>query len=356
MEVPLLNDVYFYPEHWQPNESTEVVYRMPLPLAMPPSDYQLGVELIDANSAAQLPVLAENGRFAGIKHPISIVELSPSDNVMSATRVTVENSMDAAWDSAGLRLLGFGELGESVVTGADLPIDLVWQATEKIDSEWQVGLQIGDVVVKRPLSRWPVTSWRDGEVIREKYLVPVPVELAAGDYPVQVSLLDESGEGVGETAVLDTITVNQLDRIFSPPDDIQTPLDFQFHTDVQLLGVNAVEQVSRGKNVDLTLYWQVNQKPQVLYNAFVHLIGPDGEIVAQADRWPGGLPTDLWVAGQVIVDEYGIELPADAPAGDYQVVVGVYTAVDGTRLTVTDAGGNVIGDQISLPILIEVGE
>ncbi|MCA9930970.1 MAG: hypothetical protein KC419_20940, partial [Anaerolineales bacterium] len=88
----------------------------------------------------------------------------------------------------------------------------------------------------------------------------------------------------------------------------------------------------------------------LLINVFVHLVGPDGDIVAQDDRWPGGLPTDLWAAGQVIVDEYAIPLPETAPAGEYQVVVGLYTAVDGLRLPIVDQNGNIVpGDQLTLP-------
>ena len=355
METPLLNDVYFYPEHWQPGETPQVNYRLPLPWAIPPSSYRLSVELFDENSGAQLPVLTENGRFAGISYQVADLNLQPPETVISPARVAMDNPVDAHWNAAGVRLLGYDALWESVVTGTDLPLDLYWQLTSSTTVDWQVGLQIGDYVTKRPLSRWPVQSWRDGEVVHEKYLLPVPADLAAGDYPVLVTLLDETGAAVGETAVLDTITVNPLDRLFALPNDVGTLLNYQFGDDVQLLGADAPTTASVGRDVTLTLYWQVLQKPPLLYNVFVHLTGPNGEIVVQDDRWPGGLPTDLWVAEQVIVDEYAIRLPADAPVGEYQVVVGLYTAVDGTRLPITDANGNSVpDDQIILPFSINV--
>ncbi|KAA3657646.1 MAG: hypothetical protein DWQ04_27430 [Chloroflexi bacterium] len=357
METPLLNDTYFYPEHWQTDKTPLVNYRLSLPLALPPATYQLDVELINTESGAQLPVLTENGRFAGISYQVAELKLEPLESVISASRVAIDNSIDAIWDTAGLRLLGYDSLWESVVTGTDLPIDLYWQLSEPTETDWQVGLQIGDVVVKRPLSRWPVQSWRAGELVHEKYLLPVPVDLAEGVYPVLVMLLDENGDRVGETAVLGTISVNPLERLFTLPNDIETSLNYQFGDDVQLLGVDATTQASVGEDVAVTLTWQVLQQPPVLYNAFVHLVGPDGQIVAQDDRWPGGLPTDLWVAGQVIVDEYVIVLPEDAPAGEYQVVVGMYTADSGIRFPITDSdGANIQADQISLPFSIDVNE
>ncbi|MEZ4643929.1 MAG: hypothetical protein R3E31_14555 [Chloroflexota bacterium] len=59
------------------------------------------------------------------------------------------------------------------------------------------------------------------------------------------------------------------------------------------------------------------------------------EIVTQADQWPGGLPSNTWAAGQVIVDDVLLDIPADLPAGDYQLAVGVYGrkwhSLDGDR-------------------------
>jgi hypothetical protein len=103
--------------------------------------------------------------------------------------------------------------------------------------------------------------------------------------------------------------------------------------------------------MQLKLYWQTETQPDQIYTAFVHVLGPDGEIAFQADQWPGGLPSHTWAAGQVIIDEYALDVPADLPAGDYRIAVGVYAATDGQRLPVSDGDGTVYRDnRVILPV------
>ncbi|MCA9927318.1 MAG: glycosyltransferase family 39 protein, partial [Anaerolineales bacterium] len=303
-ETPLLNDVYFYPEHWLPAEMTDVPYAIELPLAMPAAAYQVAVELFDAETNAQMPVATENGRFAGVRYVVGEIAVSPPETVLDSARLAIGHPTDLLWSDAGLRLLGHEPLLDTIVNGAVLPLDLYWQAARPTAADWQIAVQIGPKMVTLPVSRWPVTAWRSGEVVHEKYGIPVPISLTDGDYPVTLGLVDGAGALVGETAVLGIVTVNALDRLFVLPDDIETSLAYRFGENVQLAGVDMdAKRLAAGEPVQLTLYWQVLQKPPLLINVFVHLVGPDGDIVAQDDRWPGGLPTDLWAAGQVIVDE-----------------------------------------------------
>jgi len=74
-------------------------------------------------------------------------------------------------------------------------------------------------------------------------------------------------------------------------------------------------------------------------------VGPDGALVTQADRQPmaGFLPTSYWPPRQQIVDTYTVQLPPDAPAGDYRLFVGWYDLATLTRLPMTQAG-QPIGD------------
>jgi hypothetical protein len=82
----------------------------------------------------------------------------------------------------------------------------------------------------------------------------------------------------------------------------------------------------------------------VIYTALVHVLDEEGGIVAQADHWPGGIPSHTWAAGQVIVDQVTLAVGAEVPPGDYRVAVGLYTAEDGVRLPV-DGGA---ADQVVL--------
>ncbi|OIO95812.1 MAG: hypothetical protein AUK03_04785 [Anaerolineae bacterium CG2_30_64_16] len=46
----------------------------------------------------------------------------------------------------------------------------------------------------------------------------------------------------------------------------------------------------------------------------------------------GFYPTLNWAAGELVRDRHTLGLPADLPAGDYRLIVGVYRAADRVRL------------------------
>jgi hypothetical protein len=74
----------------------------------------------------------------------------------------------------------------------------------------------------------------------------------------------------------------------------------------------------------VTLFWQAGAEMARDYTAFVHLLGVDGQPIAQLDRPPDGYPTSDWQPGEVIIDQYVIQLPADLPVGAYHLQTGFY--------------------------------
>jgi hypothetical protein len=90
--------------------------------------------------------------------------------------------------------------------------------------------------------------------------------------------------------------------------------------------------------IALTLRWQAARPIGAHYVVFVHLIGPGGNLVAQQDVEPF-TPTTQWLPGVEIVDPHQIQIPADLPAGWYQLRTGMYTqGQPGYRLPVIDEG------------------
>jgi hypothetical protein len=57
---------------------------------------------------------------------------------------------------------------------------------------------------------------------------------------------------------------------------------------------------------------------------FTHLVGPQGVVISGQDGPPqyGNLAAARWRAGQAALDRRGIWIPADAPAGEYELIVG----------------------------------
>ncbi|HYY89225.1 MAG TPA: hypothetical protein VFA49_10550, partial [Chloroflexota bacterium] len=82
-----------------------------------------------------------------------------------------------------------------------------------------------------------------------------------------------------------------------------------------------------GDTLPITLLWRVQRAPgDARWKVFTHLLDAQQRVVAQRDSEPvdGLEPSNSWQAGQSIEDHYGIPLPADLPAGTYDVEIGMY--------------------------------
>jgi hypothetical protein len=92
-----------------------------------------------------------------------------------------------------------------------------------------------------------------------------------------------------------------------------------------------------GDSLRATLYWQAARTPSQNYSVFVHLSDKDsinapGDMIAQADsEHPvyGWYPTTKWGAGEVVREDYSIQIPAGKQARS--LTAGMYTRLsDGT--------------------------
>ena len=113
---------------------------------------------------------------------------------------------------------------------------------------------------------------------------------------------------------------------------------------LQLTGFSLSQTtISPGDNFDLTLFWQADGPASRPYTVFNHLLDESGQLVSQQDSWPvsGKWPPTCWRAGEMIVDEYVLTLPADAAPGRYRLISGLYDATNGLRVTV-DSGGDAV--------------
>ena len=112
----------------------------------------------------------------------------------------------------------------------------------------------------------------------------------------------------------------------------------------------APDPVAPGGTLQVTLYWQALAEMDVPYTVFVHLLGPDGQVVAGHDGEPvdGARPTTGWVPGEYITDLHSVSIPSDLAAGEYVVEVGLYDAgtVDLPRLPIVGEDGQIETDRV----------
>lgn len=108
-----------------------------------------------------------------------------------------------------------------------------------------------------------------------------------------------------------------------------------------------------GNSVAAELLWRVEKPVEDDLTVFVHLYGPGGELVAQADGYPiaGMAPFWLWPAGQNLEDQRRLSLPPDAAAESYSIGIGLYNPATGERLSVSDRNGTwQVNDVVILPL------
>jgi len=104
---------------------------------------------------------------------------------------------------------------------------------------------------------------------------------------------------------------------------------------VRLLAVEPpVGPAAPGQTLKVTLYWQAAAALERDYSIYLHLVGQDGRIVAQRDRYPvqGLLPTSCWLPGAIYRDVWALPLPETLHTPEeLQLLVGLYEAGTGAR-------------------------
>jgi hypothetical protein len=140
------------------------------------------------------------------------------------------------------------------------------------------------------------------------------------------------------------------------PVEPTTPHDAGFGESIHLRGYGLPGKAfGPGNILPVTLFWEAQAPIAEPYKVTVQLLGDAGPPVAQHDSEPvaGFAPTTLWRPDQGVVDRHGIFLPTDLPSDEYTLVVAVYHAYTGERLSaVVDEES--IGDHLVLTD-IEVG-
>jgi hypothetical protein len=122
--------------------------------------------------------------------------------------------------------------------------------------------------------------------------------------------------------------------IYQAPPPITQPQPADFGDQIQLRGLSWDGIAKPGQPLALQLVWQVRAPPPADYMLFAHLIAPDGRRVAQVDL---PYPTSSWRAGRYATTDLPLALPADAPAGAYRLVIGLYDPSNGQRLSLRAA-------------------
>ena len=176
------------------------------------------------------------------------------------------------------------------------------------------------------------------QFVIDQQLTSIPDDMKPGNYTVQMRVLNGIDDTVYVTD-LGSVYVTATERLFAPP-DFDLPLAATFGGEMSLLGYAMMPTAEN--QYQLQLIWQAETKPTTDYTIFVHLLTEDGRCdpcIWQQDVMPqqNQYPTSRWVANEVVLDTYTIQLPPDLPSGEYPMELGLYIAESGQRLQVTQS-------------------
>jgi hypothetical protein len=284
------------------------------------------------------------------------------------------------WADDRVHILGYDLPTDTVRAGEPLELVLYQSVPEPLESIWMPYAQLGPVEARWTTdSRLLTPQWQPGEIIAERYELPVPFTLPPGEYPLRLGYADLSGGRAelslstgGATAELATITVLPNPSTSPGRGAVPAPLA-NLDNHVALVGARAragwqtreaIWQepliVQAGRPLHLTLTWRALASPRDSFTIFIHLIDGAGRPVTGHDYTPlgGACPTYLWfpkwLPDQTLTDPYRLVLPAVLPPGDYWLEVGMYGMTSLHRLSVVDLEGNLAGDRIILgPVQVE---
>jgi len=95
--------------------------------------------------------------------------------------------------------------------------------------------------------------------------------------------------------------------------------------------------INPGSRLPITLVWQAQTRPAADYTIFVQLRDASQNTLASADHQPYNwlAATSKWPPGAVIQETSWLQLPADLPAGEYRLYVGLYRQDTLARLPIT---------------------
>ena len=344
VDLPLRDEVGEGTANWPVGAEETIRYLLDPWAGIPPGYYELVAGVYRSDTQERLSAEDGQGRPVGDAVTLTSVQVIPSPLQPRVEELAIPHPLRREISDAIL-LLGYGLWPSSAPPGASLHLDLFWRVEVPPEEDYELAVELGGRERKLALPNpfYPSSRWRAGEVLRGQFDIPVPADLANGEYPVRINLVRSDGSPLlAEPISLGRISVQRRRRSFEVP-PIPYRLDLRLGDRIKLLGYDLPEpRVRPGEPLRLILYWQARGPTEVSYKVFTHLLGPDGQVVAQRDSPPQGgkAPTTGWLPGEVIADEYQIPVPSKLPPGPFQIEVGMYDPATGERLPMYDAEGN----------------
>lgn len=319
-----------------------------IPPDAPPGNYTFSLALYDADTHAALMVDGSPEARLGT------INISSADQAFPSDVFRIPNATDRA--ISGAKLIGYRLSDQQPRAGDSLQLEAWWSGL--ISSSPNVQLELTDsrgqqsVLYQGALVPGSSGSFGASSIVRAIYqLSPSPM-LSPGR--AALNLLAE-----GQRVQIASFDLQSSDRQFDAP-QVSHPQAATLGGPVELLGYDiANDNLEPGGELSVKLYWHASAPVKASYKVFVHLLDSNGVLRAQQDSIPksGSLPTDHWLAGEYISDEYTLSIPPGADPGEFQIEIGMYLPDTGARAPAVDASGaRLPNDRVVLGTIVHVAK
>ncbi len=311
---------------WTTDQYARDEHRLRLLPGTPPGAYRLVAGVYPVGGPA-LPVLDAGHAPQGQYAPLGTLLVTPGQGQAEVDPAEVTHI-----DLGALTLLGYSVNTTNPQAGDTLRLTLFWRAAAgprpnvvaRVALVTEAGV-LAEVTRAPAPATYPTSAWAASQVVRTPLDLRLPAEAPAGPAQLVVSLVAAEAPASPPLAGpvrLATLDVRVPKRSFSVP-AMEHALNAPAGGQVRLLGYDLAPTGA------LTLYWQPGTTLDTGYKVFVHVLGANEQILAQADTVPAGgtRPTTGWLPGEVIADAHSLPL-----AGARQLAVGLYDEVTGERL------------------------
>jgi hypothetical protein len=279
--------------------------------------------------------------------PVVLGQVTVAANqAFSRSQLRDEIAPIVAPQAGPLRLRAWQVSSLAVRPGDPVEIDLLWEVVEPVETPLVVALGFRSLPTGRLAAPprlfqllEPAAGLQPGDLLRTRHVAPAPRSQGNNRYLVEARVQQGTDWLSWRPTVrlpIGLVQVQERARLADVPPHA-TPAQASFGGLAELAGYSLEPAAPHaGGALTATLYWRALVEQDRSYTVFVHLVDAAGRIVAQHDGIPanGDLPTQIWLANEVVADPHTLWLPPELPAGKYTVRVGIYDPASSARLSV----------------------
>ena len=184
-------------DRWLPGQIMADAFVIPVHPDAPPGEMLLATGFYDPNTGERLPVTDEGGN----RVPGDQIYLTPRPVVHWEGRFDIPQAIQHPLEvnlGEGVRLLGYELDSTTLQPGQAISLTFYWQARAEMKMSYTVFTHLLNdeeaLVAQRDQvpgsGKYPTTGWQPGEVLVDRYQIPVPQELPVGTYQLTAGMYE----------------------------------------------------------------------------------------------------------------------------------------------------------------------